>query len=123
MMIFLIKSYKMLTPKKKYGDIDMLIYHHADSIVKALNLNIPIKTIYETIIDETNIKASYQVVYKKIKNLKNIQANFKTQINQPTVSVNLQTKESSLKEDKKIIQDEPKIIITNQKKFSYNNEK
>ena len=60
---------------------------------------------------------------EKIKNLKNIQANFKTQINQPTVSVNLQTKESSLKEDKKIIQDEPKIIITNQKKFSYNNEK
>ena len=64
----------------------MLIYHQKDSIVKALNLNIPVKAIYETIIDETDIKVSYQVVYRKIKNLKKIQENFKKQVNIPAAA-------------------------------------
>lgn len=125
---FFNKILKKANTKKKYGDIDMLIYHQTDSIIKALNLNISIKAIYETIIDETDIKVSYQVVYRKIKNLKNIQESFKTQVNQTAAAVNLQINEneSLLKEDKenrKDIQDEPKIISAKQKKFSYNNEK
>lgn len=120
---FFNKILKKANSKKKYGDIDMLIYHQKDSIVKALNLNIPVKAIYETIIDETDIKVSYQVVYRKIKNLKKIQENFKKQVNIPAAAEESNVNESLLNMEKDNIQDEPKIIITKQKKFSYNNEK
>lgn len=120
---FFNKILKKANSKKKYGDIDMLIYHQKDSIVKALNLNIPVKAIYETIIDETDIKVSYQVVYRKIKNLKKIQENFNKQINIPAAAEESNINESSLNMEKDNTQDEPKIITTKQKKFSYNNEK
>lgn len=120
---FFNKILKKANSKKKYGDIDMLIYHQKDSIVKALNLNIPVKAIYETIIDETDIKVSYQVVYRKIKNLKKIQENFKKQVNIPASAEESNNNESLLNMEKNNIQDEPKIITTKQKKFSYNNEK
>lgn len=121
---FFNKILKKANSKKKYGDIDMLIYHQKDSIVRALNLNIPVKAIYEAIIDETDIKASYQVVYRKIKNLKKIQESFNKQVSIPAVSEELNiNKESTLDIKKKNIQDEPKIIQSNQKRFSYNNEK
>lgn len=120
---FFNKILKKANSKKKYGDIDMLIYHQKDSIVKALNLNIPVKAIYETIIDETDIKVSYQVVYRKIKNLKKIQENLKKQVNIPAAAEELNINESLLNIEKENIQDEPKIITTKQKKFSYNNEK
>ncbi len=120
---FFNKILKKANSKKKYGDIDMLIYHQKDSIVKALNLNISVKAIYETIIDETDIKVSYQVVYRKIKNLKNTQENLKKQVNLPAAVKELNINESLLNVEKKNIQDEPKIIKSKQKKFSYNNEK
>lgn len=120
---FFNKILKKANSKKKYGDIDMLIYHQKDSIVKALNLNIPVKAIYETIIDEIDIKVSYQVVYRKIKNLKKIQENLKKQVNIPAAAEELNINESLLNIEKENIQDEPKIITTKQKKFSYNNEK
>lgn len=120
---FFNKILKKANSKKKYGDIDMLIYHQKDSIVKALNLNIPVKAIYETIVDEIDIKVSYQVVYRKIKNLKKIQENLKKQVNIPAAAEELNINESLLNIEKENIQDEPKIITTKQKKFSYNNEK
>lgn len=120
---FFNKILKKANSKKKYGDIDMLIYHQKDSIVKALNLNIPVKAIYETIIDEIDIKVSYQVVYRKIKNLKKIQENLNKQVNIPAAAEELNINESLLNIEKENIQDEPKIITTKQKKFSYNNEK
>lgn len=120
---FFNKILKKANSKKKYGDIDMLIYHQKDSIVKALNLNIPVKAIYETIIDETDIKVSYQVVYRKIKNLKKIQENFKKQVNIPAAAEELNINESLLNLENENIQDEPTIIKSKQKKISYNNEK
>ena len=120
---FFNKILKKANSKKKYGDIDMLIFHQKDSIVKALNLNIPVKAIYETIIEETDINVSYQVVYRKIKNLKKIQENFKKQVNIPAATEESNINESLLNIEKENIQDEPKIITTKQKKFSYNNEK
>lgn len=120
---FFNKILKKANSKKKYGDIDMLIYHQKDSIVKALNLNIPVKAIYETIIDEIDIKVSYQVVYRKIKNLKKIQENLKKQVNIPAAAEESNINESLLNIEKENIQDEPTIIKSKQKKFSYNNEK
>ena len=120
---FFNKILKKASSKKKYGDIDMLIYHQKDSIVKALNLNIPVKAIYETIIDEIDIKVSYQVVYRKIKNLKKIQENLKKQVNIPAAAEKSNINESLLNIEKENIQDEPTIIKSKQKKFSYNNEK
>lgn len=114
---FFNKILKKANSKKKYGDIDMLIYHQKDSIVKALNLNIPVKAIYETIIDETDIKVSYQVVYRKIKNLKKIQENFKKQVNIPAAAEELNINESLLNLENENIQDEPTIIKSKQKNF------
>lgn len=120
---FLNKILITANAKKKFGDVDMLIFQHKDSILTALRLNISIKSIYETIIKESDIKVSYQVVYRKIKNLKKIQENFKKQVNIPAATEESNINESLLNIEKENIQDEPKIITTKQKKFSYNNEK
>lgn len=106
---FLNKILITANAKKKFGDVDMLIFQHKDSILTALSLNISIKAIYETIIKESDIKVSYQVVYRKIKKLKDSIKNI-------DITPELQINESS-----KI--DEPKIITSKQKKFTYNNEK
>lgn len=112
---FLNKILITANAKKKFGDVDMLIFQHKDSILTALRLNISIKSIYETIIKESDIKVSYQVVYRKIKKLEESMKN-------TDITPELQINESPIiNESSK--SDEPKIITSKQKKFTYNNEK
>lgn len=53
-----------------YPEIDMFIFQNEETILKALKMNVSIKTIYDIIIDESGIKVSYPTVLKKIKKLK-----------------------------------------------------
>lgn len=55
---------------KKYPEIDMFIFQNKETILYALQLHIPIKAIYETIVEETSMVVSYKTILKKIKKLK-----------------------------------------------------
>lgn len=55
---------------KKYPEIDMFIFQNKETILYALQLHIPIKAIYETIVEETSMTVSYKTILKKLKKLK-----------------------------------------------------
>lgn len=55
---------------KKYPEIDMFILQNKETILYALQLHIPIKAIYETIVEETSMTVSYKTILKKLKKLK-----------------------------------------------------
>lgn len=56
--------------QNKNAQLDMFILQHREAILEALQMNIPIKTIYNTILSEIDIKACYNTFLRKINNLK-----------------------------------------------------
>lgn len=70
-----------------YLEIDMFIFQNEETILKALKMNVSIKTIYDIIIDESGIKVSYPTVLKKIKKLKAENKILPRQLQQENVSV------------------------------------
>lgn len=54
--------------KNKQNELDIYLTENKQDIIKALNMKIPIKTIYETIKQEVDTDITYDGVYKKIKN-------------------------------------------------------
>lgn len=58
--------------RKKYPEIDMFIYQNKEAILRALNIGVSAKIIYDSIISETNITISYKTVLKKLNNLKKL---------------------------------------------------
>ncbi|MDE7315186.1 MAG: TraK family protein [Mucispirillum sp.] len=70
-----------------YPGIDMFIFQNEETILKALKMNVSIKTIYDIIIDESGIKVSYPTVLKKIKKLKAENKIQPKQLQQENVSV------------------------------------
>ncbi len=121
---FFIKIIDYSNTKKKYPEIDMLLYQNSESILKAINMKIPIKHICEVIKQETNINVSYQTLYAKIKKLteisnsSNIIITSQNKINKTYLS-KLNNNEEINKEENK----GPLILKSNQKTFTYNNEK
>lgn len=70
-----------------YPEIDMFIFQNEETILKALQMNVSIKTIYDIIIDESGIKVSYPTVLKKIKKLKAENKIQPKQLQQENISV------------------------------------
>lgn len=70
-----------------YPEIDIFIFQNEETILKALQMNVSIKTIYDIIIDESGVKVSYPTVLKKIKKLKAENKIQPKQLQQENISV------------------------------------
>lgn len=105
--------------KKKYPELENLLFQNYDTIINAIKLNISIKTIAEVLLKESEINVSLSYIYKKIQKIKD---NYNNNINQSNMINNNPIKLDS-NNNLNNESNEPQIIKTENKKFIYNNNK
>lgn len=114
---FLNKIIDKAKHKNKMTNIDIFLIQHNDSIKQALDLKIPAQVICETIMEETNIKVSYSTMLRKLKKLKN------TPKKEITAGEDIVKRKPQVETAKTVETNEPHIITSKHKKFTFNNEK